>query len=201
MLSKELKRHSREVARHMRNGHFEQTPEGILLPKMGAHAAGEYHHWSNGEDHQVDHNLITDEGLTYMLEIAIGGADTMSALPNWYLTLWNANYTPVGGIAAVDFPATAGEITSATEGFSEGNRLAFVSNQATAGVMENLNNRCDFTITTASSVTIRGAALLSENPRGATTGKLFSIARFAQDRVQYDSDIFSLAYQVTLSAV
>ncbi len=198
MIDRDIAKHARELRRNVDNGHFERTEGGILLPKMGAQLKGVYYHSVNGKDERIDENLIPDEGLNYLLNAAVlGGATALSA---WYIALWNANVTPDGTYTAANFASTAGEITSTTEGYTEATRPAWQASLTATGTADNLAARADFTIATASSVVIRGAAVLSDSTRGGTTGVLLSIARFAQDRTQYDTDIFSVGYKLVLTS-
>ena len=64
--------------------------------------------------------------------------------------------------------------------------------------MDNTANRAAFTIATATSVTIRGAALLSDFVKGGTNGVIMSIAKFTQPRTEYAGNIFNLGYRVRL---
>jgi len=177
------------------NNKHEVSEGGIVLPG-GATVKGAYVHSVNGEDERWDSNLITDEGINYMLDAAVlGGA---AALSSWYIALWSANVVPSATSTAADFTSTYSEIVSSTEGYSEASRLSFAGTRTAAGVVDNLASRADFTIATASSVVIAGAAVLSDAAKGATTGSLLSIAQFSQARTQYDGDIFSVGYKLMI---
>jgi hypothetical protein len=67
-------------------------------------------------------------------------------------------------------------------------------------MIDNLANKAAFTIATASSLTVNGAALLSESAKGAVTGKLVSATKFAAARTLYNTDVFNLAYRVQLTS-
>lgn len=121
-------------------------------------------------------------------------------LPTWNLALYAANYTPLANLTAASFPATASEITSNTEGYTEATRRVWTPSAPSANMIDNLANKAAFTIATASSLTVNGAALLSESAKGAVTGKLVSATKFAAARTLYNTDVFNLAYRVQLTS-
>jgi hypothetical protein len=108
--------HKREFARDLQDGAYELSPEGLLVFNKGVAVGGEYVHGVNGKDWRTDHNLIVDEGLIYITGVALGATVKIS---NWYLALFSGNVTPVAGWTAATFTATATEVTSGTEGYSE----------------------------------------------------------------------------------
>jgi len=197
MFHKDLRKHASEFLGYLRNKAYEITPSGILFPKARAIASGIYIHDVNGEDERIDHNLLPDEGLTYLLSVGLNNGTKLSS---WYLSIYSANYTPLAGLTAASYPATASEITSGTEGYTESTRPLWTPTAPTTPLIDNLANKATFTIATASSLTVRGCALLSEATKGAVTGKISSASKFSADRVLYNTDAFNLAYRVTLTS-
>ena len=141
--------------------------------------------------------MLPDEGLTYLLSVGLNNGTKLSS---WYLSIYSANYTPLAGLTAASYPATASEITSGTEGYTESTRPLWTPTAPTTPLIDNLANKATFTIATASSLTVRGCALLSESTKGAVTGKISSASKFSADRVLYNTDAFNLAYRVTLTS-
>lgn len=197
MLDKDLARHAGEFSRALSNHQYEQTPEGIFFPAAKVLASGMYIHDVNGQDERIDRNLLTDEGLTHMLNVVLGAASKIS---QWYLGLYSGAISPAAGWTAANFAATANEIVSATEGYSETTRRTFQPGAATANTIDNTANKAAFTIVTASSLTVQGAALLSDNVKGGTSGVLVSATRFSTPRVLQNTDIYNVGYRVTLSS-
>lgn len=198
MFDKDLLRHADEFRRYLRNHQYElDETGGVVFAKAAARGAGVYVHSVNGADEQISHNNLPDEGLIYLLNVGLNNA---TKLTPWYLALYAANYTPLAGLTAASFPATASEITSGTEGYSETTRPVWTPTAPTTPLIDNLLNKAAFTIVTASSLTVYGAALLSEAAKGAVTGKIMSATKFAAARTLYDTDVFNLAYRVTLTS-
>lgn len=197
MLSNELRKHAREFLGYLKNRKYERTERGIYFPVARAFASGEYTHNVNGADERVDHNLLVDEGLDYLLTVGLFNG---TKIGTWYLALYGGNYTPVAALTAASFPATASEITSTTEGYTETVRQTWVPTAPNPNIIDNVASKAAFTIATASSLVVYGAALLSESTRGATTGTLMSATKFAAARTLYNTDVFNLGYRVQLVA-
>lgn len=194
----ELRKHSAEIRREVAAGRYEQTADGILLPRMGALASGRYKHRVNGGDWQEDHNLITTEGLNFMLNVAVGAT---AKVAGWYVGLFSGAITPQATWTAANFAATASEITSTTEGYAGTLRLAYNAGVAAAGNIDNSASRATFNIVCSTNLTVQGAAIVSSNVRGGTSGILLSAARYATPRVFANGDIFDCEYDLTLTAV
>lgn len=197
MLDKDLQKHASEFQGYLDRNQYEVTDSGIYFPKAGALAVGTYGHDVNGEGYMEDHNLVTTEGLNHLLATTLANGNKNS---NWYLALYAGAYTPVAGVTAASFPAAANELTSNTEGYSETARRPWVPGTATNGTIDNTDNKATFTIATAGSVSVNGAALLSASAKGATTGVLMSAAKFSAARTLYAGDVFNLLYRVQLVA-
>lgn len=196
-IDKDLTKHAREFQGYLDKGDYEVSATGIVFPKASAMASGVYIHDVNGLDEREDPNLLPTEGLNHILEVALSATAKANT---FYLALFSGAYTPAAGITAATFAAAATEITSNTEGYSDTTRRTWTPSAAVAGAIDNTASKAAFTIATATSVTIRGAAMLSSNVKGGTAGVLISISRFAADRVQYNTDVFNLGYRVRLQS-
>lgn len=196
MIDRDLIRHAGEFKGYLERHQYEVGPDGILFPKAGALAFGEYSFDTNeGERPGSARNRIPVQGLNYLLEAGLRGG---AAQTQFHLALFSGAYTPTDSVTAATFSATATEITSATEGYTEYTRRPWTPAAATNGVMDNAADRAAFTIATATELTIRGAALLSDPVKGGTNGVLISIVRFAADRKESAGNVFNLGYLVRL---
>lgn len=198
-MKNDLIKHADEFAKALAANKFERTGDarGVFFPKAKVFIAGTYIHDVNGKDEQHDPNLLPDEGLMYLLTVGLYNGTKLST---WYLSLYGANYTPLAGLTAASYPATANEITSNSEGYTESTRAIWTPSAPANNMIDNLANKAAFTIATASSLTVNGAALLSEATKGAVTGKLVSATKFTAARTLYDTDVFNLAYRVQLTS-
>lgn len=195
MIDRDLQKHAREFKGYIDNHQYDVTDEGILFPKAGALASGEYFYDSNGANPESTANLLPTQALNYLLEAGMRGG---VAHTQWYLAIFSGAYTPVSGVTAATFTSAATEITSASEGYTETTRRPWTSVAASGGFTDNVADRAAFTIASANEVTIRGAALLSDPIKGGTNGVLLSIARFTNARTESSGNVFNLGYRVRL---
>ena len=195
MIDKDLQKHAREFKGYLDTHQYDVTDEGILFPKAGALASGEYFYDSNGANPESTANLLPTQGLNYLLETSLRNGAQQT---QWYLAIFSGAYTPVAGVTASTFTSSATEITSASEGYTEATRRPWTSAATSGGVIDNVADRAAFTIASANEVVIRGAALLSDPVKGGTNGVLVSIARFANPRTESGGNIFNLGYRVRL---
>lgn len=195
MIDKDLQKHAREFKGYLDTHQYDVTDEGILFPKAGALASGEYFYDSDGANPEATANLLPTQALNYLLEAGMRGG---AAHTQWYLAIFSGAYTPVAGVTASMFTSAATEITGASEGYTETTRRPWTSVAASGGVMDNVADRAAFTIASAGEITIRGAALLSDPIKGGTNGVLLSIARFTNARTESDGNVFNLGYRVRL---
>ena len=198
MLDIDLKKHAAEFLRYIRNFQYEVAEDGaVMFPRAAVTARGGYFHDVNGADARYDPNLLPDEGLIYLLNAGLRGGTRPAS---WYLSLFSANYTPAANLTAASYPATASEIVSASEGYTEATRPEWTPTDPTSPVLDNLASKAAFTIATTSNLVVHGAALLSEATKGAVTGTLISATKFSSPRTLYDTDVFNLAYRVQLTS-
>ena len=196
-IAPDLQRHAAEFQRALQAGECEMTAEGILFPRQHALVGGVYTHNVNGEDEQTDHNLVTTEGLNYMLNVALRPT-TVEA--GWYLALFGGNVSPLATWTAANFVANSSEITSTTAGYSESTRRGYVPAAASAGAITNTVSKAVFTIASSSTLAVYGGALVSSPTRGGGAGVLMSASKFAAVRNLENADVFNLGYSLTLTS-
>jgi len=192
MLDRDIIRHAREFKGYLDNHQYEVSDTGIEFPKAKVAIFGEYE-----DNYGRTPNLVPTQGLNHILMVALSNT---AKLNNFYLALYSGNYTPTAALTAANFAATATEIVSGTEGYSDATRPGWTPTITAAGVMDNYAAKATFNIVTATSLTIRGAALLSDAVKGSTSGVLISAAKFASDRIEYNGNEYNLGYRVTAQA-
>lgn len=190
-------RHAREIAKALRDETYDLVEEGLYLPQMGIIAKGQYHHTVNGEDLRIDDNMLPDQALTDILGVYFGALTKKS---NWYIALFSGQINPAANWSASNFAATANEITSGSQGYSQATRPAFTPAAASANTIGNLASKAQFSIVCSGSLSIEGAALLSDSGKGATSGVLGSAARYAAPRIVYNGDTYEVGYTVSLTS-
>lgn len=198
MLSNDIQKHAGEFAKAISGHKYEKTEGGIYFPaaKASITGRGRYTHTVNGVDEQIDENLLTDEGILYMLNVAFFSTAKLAA---FYVAPFQGNATPLTSWNGANFDTNATEVVSLTEGYSQTTRPLWVPATAAAGAISNLASRASFSVTSAANVTWYGAGLLSSNVRGDTTGKLVSATRFATPRLLANGDVWACGYEVDLA--
>lgn len=193
-----LRKYLAEFQRLIRNHKYDVTDDGALLfPGANALIGGQFFHNVNGEDEIVDRNKVVNTGLNHLLSRLRPGSTAIEA---WYISIYSADYTPTADLTAAQYPGTAVEIVSASEGYSEATRQPWTAGAPSGGVMDNLASRAALTIVTASSLVVRGAAVHQNNTKGDITGVLLAASKFANARTLYNGDVFNLGYRITITS-
>lgn len=187
----------REVSKALAQGDFQVTDDGILFPRQGILAQGEYFGRVNGGTWEKEgDNLITTQGLAHILNVALGA----TAKPaGYFLALFSGAAAPAANWTAAGFAATANEITSMSEGYTAATRPAWTPGTATANSIDNLTAVASVTIATAASLNVTGAALLTNSTRGGTGGVLVSASKYAAARTFQNNDTYEIGYRLNLT--
>lgn len=188
-----------ELAREIRAQRFDITPEGLYLPRLGAIAAGEYFGRVNGGAWAKEgDNLIVTEGFAHMLNSAFDTGTAKAA--GHYLAIFSGSTAPAANWTAASFAAVASEIVSMTEGHTGATRPAWTPAKTNTGSIDNLAAAASLTIATAGTLNVTGAALLTNNQKGGTTGSLVSASLYPVPRTFQNGDVYELGYRINLTA-
>jgi hypothetical protein len=124
---------------------------------------------------EIVHNLMPTEGMNHMLNVEFHGATQVSV---WYLGVYGANYTPTLNDVASTFATVASEITTL---YDETTRVVFNESAAANGMIDNAASRAEFTFN--APATAYGGFISSAAAKGALTGSLASVVKFASAKV------------------
>ncbi|MFG9301283.1 hypothetical protein [Pseudomonas aeruginosa] len=186
----------KDLAAALAAGNFDITESGIAVPHLSLLVGGEYFGRVNGGEWEKEgDNLIPTEGLAHILNVAFGS----KAKAACYLALFAGSSTPAANWTAANFAAVASEITSMTEGYTSATRPAWTTTDTATGSIDNLNAVATVTIATASQLNVNGAALLTNNTKGGTTGVLVSASKYAATRVFQNGDTYDIGYRLNLT--
>ena len=194
-----LGRFAGEAARSLRNGHFERTPNGLYFPKAKVAVGGVLRHShisAQGDvlDVAVDPNLLTDEGLNYILNAALGGQSQVGA---FYLAPFSGNVTPAAGWTGANFAANATEFTA----YTNSTRLPWTTVASTAKAIGNSAAIAAATATFSAGgpYNLYGIGLTQASAKSATTGVLVAAVRFGTPRLNMAAGD-KLAFEYVLAA-
>ena len=194
-----LKRHGAEIGRRLRNFQYERTPGGLLIGGgMNALVNGAFKHTLyQGEsvDPAIDPNLVVNEGLDYLLNVAFASAAPTTA---WYVAIFSGNVNPAAGWTGANWVAAATEQTN----YASATRPAWtlpgvtstqtIGNSASEAMFEFNDDPGDV------GYNAYGAALVSASAKSSTSGRLFAATRFANPRLGLeDPDKLGVQYVVT----
>lgn len=119
-------------------------------------------------------NLVPIEGMNHILDVVFKSG---TQRPNWYIALFEGDYTPTPAITAANFPSTATECVA----YAETARVAWTPGTVSAGALDNIAAPAQFTF--PADKTIYGAALVSDSTKGGGIGTIISIVRFSSPRI------------------
>lgn len=193
----DIKKHAREIGRHLRNGKFELSEGGVLIKGgMNALMNGAFVDTLNGGDAQLSPNLVVNQGLIHALNVIFAGATPVTA---WYIGLFGNDVEPQAGWTGSNIVANAGEITGySITGGNTSNRPPFTVSPVSAPSISNTGSQANFAFDDQGPYTVRGAFLIGASAKGSTTGTLFAATRFAADRNDLgDPDQLGVQYIVT----
>lgn len=133
-------------------------------------------------------NLVVNEGLNDSLDKQFKAAGYSAA---WYVGLTDGTPTPAAGDTMASHAGWA-EVT----GYSQATRPALTLGSVSGQSVDNSASKAVYSIN--ASVTVGGAFTTTNNTKGGTTGTLYGVGAFSQDRALVNGD--TLNVQVTLTA-
>lgn len=175
---------------------YTNNDDGSITTGQGITAKGEYFDRINGGEWTRTENLIPTEGLAHILNVALG---TTPKPASYHLALFSAAAQPQANWTATSFASTASEIVSMTEGYSSATRPTWTPANTTTNSIDNMAAVAKVTMKTASSLTVQGAAMLTNSSKGSTAGALISASKYAAPRVFQDGDTYEIGYRISLT--
>ena len=140
-------------------------------------------------------NLITNEGLDYLLNAGVHGGTAISA---WYFAPFTDNHTPAAG----DTYASPG-YTEATTQYSESTRQEWAEGASSS---QSITNASAATITASGAVTIYGAGIVGGGSAATTKGDtagggtLLASGLFSSSKTLASSETLDLTYTLSASS-
>jgi hypothetical protein len=156
---------------------YAQSEGGIFMPTQALLVGGKFIGTLIRDGKVIDEfedcNLVVNEGLNALNDIMFHGS---TQITQWYLGVFEANYTPVSTVTAATIAAAATECTA----YASGTRPTYDEAASASQVTTNAASRASFVFN--ATKTIYGGFLISNSTKGGTTGTLFAAAQFATRR-------------------
>lgn len=192
----------KDVARDLANGKFESAGvAGIYMPTVRGILGGRYFDRVIRGGQVIDFgdtsNMIVDQGFVDILNTVFGAT---SKKAGFYVAIFAGAVNPAANWTAAGFASTASEITSNTEGYTQSTRPQWTPAAATTPQMDNYAAKAAYTIATASTLNVNGAALLSDSGKGSTAGVLISAARYSNTRQLQNADNYEVGFRLTFAS-
>lgn len=188
---------TKDLANDLKAENYQITEQGIYFPRQGILAQGEYFDRINGGEWQTTHNLVVNEGLAHLLNVAMG---TTAKPAGYYLALFSGATAPAANWTAANFASVAAEIVSMTEGYTSATRPQWIPQNTSTNSIDNFNSVAKVTIATSSQLTVTGAAMLTNSTKGGTTGTLISASKYTAARVFQAGDEYEIGYRLSFTA-
>jgi hypothetical protein len=196
-----------EFKKAIHDNKYEVSDGGLYLPKAKVTIGGVFTTWitRDGEviDKQEDHNLVVDEGLNYIIGVALTATTDISA---FYIGLFGNNYTPIAANVQSNATASnnfsdaskAGEVTTA---YSETYRQTWTGVLGSK-IVTNAAAPCAFTANTG--VTVYGAFLTGgsgSNTKAAYGAghTLVAASLFGSSRALINTDVLNVTYALSVT--
>ena len=182
-----------EVLRRLRAQDFEVRGDGsIAVPAVGLSFAGFWETSVNGGAWQIDPNIVTNEGMLHILDVALDQGTANSA---FYIAPFSGNVTPGATWTAANFTSNSTEFTN----YDEATRVLWANDAAASNAIVNNTTPALFTIGSGGG-TVRGAGLISVSTKSATTGKLIAAARFSADKTLAEDEELRIKYTISATS-
>ena len=180
----------------MQQTEHHMTEGGLLVPASKIAVGGKYHgqiiRAGRVIDEWEDDNLVCNEGLNSLLSVMFNGG---TQITTWYLGIFEGNYTPLATVTAATITSASTECIT----YNSATRPEFVEAAPSAQSITNSATRASFVFN--ATKTIYGAFLVSNATKSATTGTLFSAARFSASRAVVADDELLLSYTFSAASV
>ena len=142
-------------------------------------------------DSGIEHNVMPQQSVDHIASLIRGGG--ASPISNWYIGVFESNYTPDNTTVAGDLQTQAGESVA----YDESSRPSWTNSYDGDALIANASSRAEFTMNATKN--IYGAFIVSSQTKGGTGGILLSIARFSSPREVDSGSVLRITAGITLT--
>lgn len=191
---RDLIKHASEFGRAIRNKRYERTDAGLYFPEQHAFVGGNLGIARNFGGMEWCDNLVPNQGLDYLLASGLAGGAVQSS---WYIAPFATNTAPSSGSTAANFNTNQTEFIN----YSETTRQYWNQAGSSGGVISNAASLATITIGSGGQTAVYGAAMLSAQAKGATTGVMFADALATTPKTGLElGETLSFSYAITATS-
>ena len=172
---------------------------GSMAGKMAIGSRWEWEHWRDGKliSTWVEPNIMTDEGITYIMDSALSGA---SPITSWYVEVFENDYTPL----STNTYATPG--FTACTAYDEATRPAWTEAGISSKIISNSASKATFTFNAGNMIyggaLVGGGSAASTKADAAGGGKLICSSQFTTgSKSVVSTDVLKVTVTITGSNV
>lgn len=181
-----------QLVRAIADGRFEETELGLFVPSERSMVKGVFCYGKRGEALEYSANRVVTEGLNYIVGVAL---KAVTRIDNWYIAPFSGAVAVQATWTAANFTAESTEVT----GYESASRPVWTGGSVTAGAVNSFAAKAEIKAT--SSITIRGAGMISNLNKSGTTGTLLGASRFTSDKVLDTDEILDIGYGLQITPV
>lgn len=133
--------------------------------------------------------FLTYEGADYLARAGLKGG---AAVSQWFLMLYESDYTPHRGEKMSTFLTTVTECVA----YAGGTRPEIVFGDPLAGEIDNAGDAIDFVMT--ADKTVYGAAIVSSPVKGSNAGILLAVGRLGSPKMREVGELLRLSAGIQL---
>jgi hypothetical protein len=182
-----------KLTRAVLDGRFEETELGLFVPSSRVMIAGVFAYSKRGEEDEYTHNLVVTEGLNYLVGVAL---KAVTPITTWYVAPFTGDVTVLATWTAANFTSGSTETTA----YASATRPTWVGGSVTAGAVNSFATKAEIK-STSNGLVIRGAAMISNSQKSATTGTLLGASKFSSAKTLDIDEILDIGYGLQITPV
>lgn len=142
-------------------------------------------------DREIVKNRMPLEGIHHVLNTVLKGG---AQVANWFVGVYEGNYTPNGDEEAATLPVNSTECTA----YTSATRPAFVPGTVADGTVDNAASRVELTFN--ASKTVYGGFISSASAKGSVSGVILSVVRFGSPKALDDGSVLRITAGFNLAS-
>ena len=182
-----------QLVKAILDGRFEETEMGLFFPRERVMVAGRFAYNKKGEPEEFSDNLVVTQGRDYLAGVAL---NSVTPITSWFVAPFTADVTVQATWTAANFTANSTETT----GYESATRPAWVGGSVASGAVNSFAAKAEIKAT-SDGVIIRGAGLVSNSAKSATTGTLLGASKFPSAKTLDTDEILEVGYGLSVTAV